>query len=105
MSAFNQLIALRVNFLGVVIICALTSFITVSLVNLPFFRSVEDSGVVPNSRQAENLIGKSVLDCTSGVYSPVQHKCVPQMVFDEEMQRLFSALGLDTQIYQRQGAN
>ena len=101
MGALNRLIALKVNCLGVVIICAMTSFITVLLVQFPFFRSIEITGAVPNNPQVESLVGISVLECANGVYSPVQRKCVEQTVFDEEMKRLFSALGLDTQIYQR----
>ena len=41
----------------------------------------------------------SVLDCSSGVYSPVQKTCVSREVFDAEMQRLFAALGIDTSAY------
>jgi len=41
----------------------------------------------------------SVLDCPEGVYSPVQRACVSREVFDAEMQRLFSALGIDTSAY------
>lgn len=42
---------------------------------------------------------ESVLECGADVYSPVQRKCVSQQVFDEEMKRLFAALGIDASIY------
>lgn len=41
----------------------------------------------------------SFVDCGSKVYSPVQRNCVSKEVFDQEMKRLFAALGIDTSIY------
>lgn len=39
------------------------------------------------------------INCTQGVYSPVQNTCVSQTVFDQEMKNIFTALGLKTDIY------
>ncbi|WP_026481147.1 hypothetical protein [Ahrensia sp. 13_GOM-1096m] len=42
------------------------------------------------------------LNCGDLVYSPVQNSCVEKAVFNDEMQRLFVALGIDPSIYQDQ---
>lgn len=46
-----------------------------------------------------------LINCDEGVYSPVQNKCVSQDIFDQEMMRLYSALGIDVSIYQLNGGN
>lgn len=46
-----------------------------------------------------------LVDCADKIYSPVQNKCVSQTVFDQEIVRLYSALGIDVSVLQLNGDN
>ena len=93
-------------FLGVVVVSASTS----AAMHFLLFQS--SSGGL-NAQSAEGaLTGFStslqnatpvLIDCDDGVYSPVQNKCVSQDIFDQEMMRLYSALGIDVSILQLNG--
>ncbi len=48
---------------------------------------------------AGHASAEDIMACGQNVYSPVQRRCVDQQTFDIEMQRLFTALGLDSAIY------
>lgn len=89
-----------INLLTIVLVSGITSAITAFAVvsfsqNDPaaFFPNINDVSAVP------------VIECGELVYSPVQSVCVDRATFDEEMQRLFSALGIDTKIYKRPNEN
>ncbi|MCP4936180.1 MAG: hypothetical protein GY927_18750 [bacterium] len=44
---------------------------------------------------------RAVLECGERIYSPVQNQCVTRAVFDEEMKRLYAALGIETAAFKR----
>jgi len=89
----------------VTLIMVVVSSVTTLLfaVNLGFIVPLSTSDPLAGSLAliASSNPGSPVLDCDAGVYSPVQNKCVSRAVFDAEMQRLFTALGLDGTLYQQ----
>ena len=97
----RTLLACKTNLIGTVAIALLSSVSTV------FFahwmdgwgerEAVRSTGIPLVAAQPTS--SAAITDCSSGVYSPVQKTCVDQQTFDEEMQRLFLALGLDPGIY------
>jgi len=94
----TNLIALRTNLVGTVLVSLLASSATLigsHLLTLgPASHADQYAGPVSNVPS-----GSSLLDCDEGIYSPVQRECVSQEVFDGEMERLFAALGIDTTLY------
>lgn len=100
----KSVITIRTNVfvtLATVVVSSLTTLLLA--VNLGFI--VPDTSSNPTQRPltptaAGNLDG-AILECEAEVYSPVQNRCVPQDVFDAEMQRLLTALGLDGSLYQQ----
>lgn len=67
-------------------------------------QSVANSaGMLSHSVLSANL-PPNTLDCEQLIYSPVQNKCVSKEVFEREMARLFSALGVDASISQTNSA-
>ena len=81
---------------GAALISVLASASTLVLVN------VIERALVPTIAIKPGAFGASVTHvtaCDEGLYSPVQKTCVSKQVFDAEMQRLFSALGIDTSVY------
>ncbi|MEM7289141.1 MAG: hypothetical protein AAF412_02015 [Pseudomonadota bacterium] len=98
----TKILAAKTNVLGTIAVAVLASLITTVVTS---HLSSSDSALhrtatlhMPTTAMA----AASVLDCDDGVYSPVQKKCVSQDVFDTEMQRLFTALGIDTSLYRSQ---
>lgn len=94
MSAVRNLVELKANVLGTIAIACIAS-LTTSLATSYF--SSEEQAALSSSSPA--TFATSVIECGSEVYSPVQKKCVDQKTFDMEMQRLFAALGIDTEVY------
>jgi len=104
---FKKLINLKINLIAVVGIAVISSVATMTTAKLWDSVFVSDSTAVPqtlssSSSPLPNLAG-SVLECGTDVYSPVQKRCVDQATFDQEMTRLFAALGLDSKLYQTKG--
>ena len=76
-------------------VSGVTSFIVVTTLMDNSVKSNDLPLIAAQTRHTK----KDVLDCNQLVYSPVQNKWVSQDVFDEEMIKLFAALGIDTSIY------
>ena len=104
-----KILTLKTNLVGTLFIALLSSVMTVGL-----FKGWEQSSLWQTARiQSDGstavlppglpLGTSSVLECGNDVYSPVQKHCVDQKTFDQEMARLFAALGLDSKLYQTQG--
>ena len=104
---FTKLTTLKVNLIAVVFIALGSSLMTVATAMWWDEMFVSNAAPVPqtlaNSTAAPPNLAASVLECGSEVYSPVQKRCVDQATFDQEMARLFAALGLDSKLYQTQG--
>jgi len=103
----KAIINLKINLIAVVGIAVISSVATMTTAKLWDSVSVSDGSAVPqtlssSSSPPPNLAG-SVLKCGTDVYSPVQKRCVDQTTFDQEMTRLFAALGLDSKLYQTKG--
>lgn len=94
----SQIIGVKTNIVGTVIIASVASVLTTLASS--FFISSDKSGPLTAAPASHSVTSQaSVLDCGSEIYSPVQKTCVSREVFDEEMQRLFAALGIDTRAY------
>ena len=99
--SMQKLINLKTNILGVISIALLSSLATVFFTNFlsgQFPSSIEQ----PAQSSSIALTPSGILDCEKGVYSPVQRLCVDQATFDAEMKRLFAALGLNSEAYEKQ---
>ena len=90
-----KILSARTNVIGTALVAAGCSLLTVLVLQSSGMvdRQVPAGGAMPTSSAA------SVLECGQEVYSPVQRKCVSKQIFDEEMKRLFAALGIDASIY------
>lgn len=87
------------HWIAIILVSAFVSAGTAYFVVQMFSPSlVNTTDLLSHSIQAAQLPSKS-MDCDELVYSPVQNKCVTQDVFDLEMARLFTALGIDSSIY------
>lgn len=81
----------KINFIGTVFVAILSTVLTISTYEIIINNDLADEAHMAS----QPSIGSTVLDCETGVYSPIQKTCVSQHVFDQEMKRLFSALGID----------
>lgn len=97
---FQTLTEMKLNAFGVVVVALLCSSFT--LIGSHFI----EQKILTTAPEPTSILNAvpitSVLECTEGVYSPVQRQCVSQNIFDAEMKRLFSALGINTAIYDQQ---
>ncbi len=94
----KNLLETKTNIFGTIAIACLASLVTSTAMNW----ANDQPGDASNQTQLTNVAipqGPSVVDCETGVYSPVQNKCVSKVVFNQEMQRLFAALGINSSIY------
>ena len=91
----KKILSARTNVIGTALVAAGSSLLTLLV--------VDGIGLIDRPSSAASSIPMtataSVLECEQDVYSPVQRKCVSKQVFDEEMKRLFAALGIDASIY------
>ncbi|KPB00653.1 hypothetical protein [Ahrensia marina] len=97
---FQTLTEMKLNAIGVVAVALMCSSFTLIgsyLIEQILLRPVPELTPILSA-----VPSASVLECTEGVYSPVQRRCVSQDIFDAEMKRLFSALGIDTAVYDQQ---
>ena len=95
----KTLLHIRTNVIGTLSIALVSSSATVLLSN---WLIVGNQPVVrPGTLLSQAGNANDLLNCETGVYSPVQHSCVDQATFDAEMKRLFSALGLDARPYRK----
>lgn len=90
----SRLLSIKTNLIGTALTSVFASFVTVLVTNALSVQSSHTAQPVPVIASANTAI-----DCETGVYSPVQNKCVDQEKFDAEMKRLFAALGIDNSIY------
>lgn len=93
----RKLLDYKFNVIGTVLISIIASTTTLVLASVieNNFAAIKSSEVpVPVTAAAPNVI-----ECDQGLYSPVQRACVSKEVFDSEMKRLFSALGIDSSSY------
>jgi len=99
----GYLLGMQTNLITVIAIVFLTSTTTGVVFHWllhPTARPIAGSVDRPTPRPLALQAGPSAIpDCSEGVYSPVQRACVDQQTFDAEMQRLFTALGLDARAY------
>lgn len=104
-KTLSRLLSLKANVIGTIMIAAISSVVTVGsltmLGKLDLSFQTQSANVADHSKIDLSNRSTSVLDCETGVYSPVQKQCVSEQVFDAEMQRLFAALGLDTAMYRK----
>jgi hypothetical protein len=100
----SQIIGVKTNIIGTVIIALIASVMT----TLTSSYLVSSDKSVPLAAATASLSvasQTSVLDCGSEIYSPVQKTCVSREIFEAEMQRLFTALGIATTAYGLGGDN
>ncbi len=96
----------RIGPLAVALVAVVTSIVTtLATLGISFaYFEFNKSGPIPLAPTAALIApGSQPIQCGAQVYSPVQNSCVDQSVFDDEMKRLFTALGIDPSIYQRNG--
>lgn len=100
----SAILGMKINVIATLAITAVSSATTLFLaINLGFI--VPDNTIQTLSlSEAVTGIKPNITQCETGVYSPVQNRCVSQQIFDAEMQRLLAALGLDGSIYQQQSS-
>ena len=98
---FKNIIHAKTNIFGTMAIAVIASASTLVLANWISPIVVHVSNKPTSSALMNPVAASSTLDCDQGVYSPVQRACVDQAVFNDEMKRLFAALGIDTSIYQQ----
>lgn len=94
----HKLLNYRASIIATVFIAILSSIASIS--TYEFIIKSDVSGGTQLANSSASTISSTVLDCEVGVYSPVQNKCVSMEVFDREMRRLFSAIGIDASPYQ-----
>lgn len=98
----QYLLTVKTNVFGVAAIALISSAATAGLSHW-----LQQDGADLAQRQLLPVQQKTVakapstdlLVCEDGVYSPIQKTCVDQATFDDEMTRLFAALGLDAGAY------
>lgn len=84
---------------AIITVSAFVSAVTAyAVVQINSQLAANSTDIMSNSVQSAQL-PPSTIDCEQLVYSPVQNKCVTAEIFDQEMARLFSALGIDSSIY------
>lgn len=86
---------IKINLFGAVVVGFATSITTV-VVSGWLDRESTPPAFTPS---VFDVGTQDLVSCDTGVYSPVQHRCVDQGTFDKEMANLFAALGLDTSAY------
>lgn len=93
----RKLLDYKTNLVGTAIISVLASASTLAL-----SKAMDQVVVQPVTIQPAPITatGVQITACENGLYSPVQRRCVSKQVFDVEMKRLFSALGIDTSVYE-----
>ena len=93
----RNLLEYKINVVGTVAISIVASATTLVLANTvdSLFAPVQ----ITTSTAPVTASTTSVVECDDGLYSPIQRACVSKEIFDTEMQRLFSALGIDTSAY------
>lgn len=94
--SLQKVLNMKINLVATIAISILASASTIVISQAldPLFVSSASETSQPLAVTTSN-----VTNCETGVYSPVQNTCVSKEVFDNEMQRLFAALGIDTSIY------
>ncbi len=93
----RNLLEYKINVVGTVVISIVASATTLLLANT--VDSLFAPAQITTSTAPVTARTTSVVECEDGLYSPVQRACVSKEIFDAEMQRLFSALGIDTSAY------
>lgn len=101
---FSNIISFKANVVGTVMIASVASVLT-TLTSSYLISSDKSVPLTAATASLSAASQRSVLDCGIGVYSPVQKTCVSREIFDAEMQRLFTALGIDTTAYGLGGDN
>ena len=96
---FQTFTEMKLNAIGVVAVALMCSSFT--LTGSYFIEQILLTPAPEPTPILSAVPSTSVLECSEGVYSPVQRACVSQDIFDAEMKRLFSALGIDTAIYEQ----
>ena len=94
MTVLRTILSARANIVGTILIAAGSSLLTTFSID----------GQLWNTQSAPPALlpavsSSSVLECGERLYSPVQRKCVSKQIFDDEMKRLFAALGINASIY------
>ena len=93
----RNLLEYKINVVGTVAISIVAS--TTILMLAKTVDNLFSPGQITTSTAPLTAGTTSVVECEDGLYSPVQRACVSKEIFYAEMQRLFSALGIDTSAY------
>lgn len=94
----SSLLNFKANIVGTAFVAILSTSITILAYEIIIKDEVGVS--LPLTEASKPALGTTVLDCDEGLYSPIQKTCVSQTVFDLEMKKLFTALGIDASPYQ-----
>lgn len=99
---------IKLSLLPIIRIAASTSLV-VTLATLSIAGHLKGDAVTPLTSldflSSISKAGQRVVECGKQTYSPVQNICVDQHIFEQEMRLLFSALGINTKIYDRSNQN
>lgn len=97
----RSLLQAKTNILGVLFIALISSAATVYFSHLLDTPRSENFAITGNPLARFQADSRAVLECGENIYSPVQNRCVTRTVFDEEMKRLYAALGIKTAVFAR----